>query len=229
MAYKIKKGDTLSKIAKDKGTTVAALMKANPSIKDKNSIRAGSNLSVPAKKKTTVNAASFDQQSNRVMKAPSKKKVTQVDTSKASRQRKGMGGPSKSASQYRPGTVPKTPSKRILVDAANFDKQPNRVMKPSGPNPSTPTSRSSTSTPKKKTDLPADFTKTRKKKTDLPADFTKSKTYNAPNVGLGKMKKLGGLPVGAKPFKGSYNSKTHKLQNIKGKTYVVPKPKTKKK
>ena len=229
MAYKIKKGDTLSKIAKDKGTTVAALMKANPSIKDKNSIRAGSNLTVPAKKKTTVNAASFDQQSNRVMKAPSKKdvkkKVTQVDTSKASSQRKGMGGPSKSASQYRPGTVPKTSSKRTLVDAANFDKQPNRVMKPSGtkgvstptsrPKLSTPTSRSSTSTPKKKT--------------DLPADFTKSKTYNAPNVGLGKMKKFGGLPVGAKLYKGKYDSKTHKLQNINGKTYVVPKPKAKRK
>ena len=221
MAYKIKKGDTLSKIAKDKGTTVAALMKANPSIKDKNSIRAGSNLTVPAKKKTTVNAASFDQQSNRVMKAPSKKKVKQVDTSKASSQKKGMSGPSKSGSQYRPGTVPKTSSKRTVVDAANFDKQPNRVMKPSGtkgvsmptsrPKLSTPTSRSSTSTPKKKT--------------DLPADFTKSKTSNAPNVGLGKMKKLGGLPVGAKPYKGSYNSKTHKLQNINGKTYVVPKAK----
>ncbi len=217
MAYKIKKGDTLSKIAKDKGTTVAALMKANPSIKDKNSIRAGSNLTVPAKKKTTVNAANFDKQPNRVMKAPSKKdvkkKVKQVDTSKASSQKKGMGGPSKSASQYRPGTVPKTSSKRTVVDAANFDKQPNRVMKPSGtkdvsmptsrPKLSTPTSRSSTSTPKKKTNL------------------------NAPNIGLGKMKKLGGLPVGAKPYKGSYNSKTHKLQNINGKTYVVPKAKKK--
>lgn len=37
------------------------------------------------------------------------------------------------------------------------------------------------------------------------------------------------LPAGAKPFKGGYNSKTHKLQNIRGKTYVVPKPKAKKK
>ena len=31
------------------------------------------------------------------------------------------------------------------------------------------------------------------------------------------------LPAGAKPFQGSYNSKTHKLQNIRGKTYVVKK------
>lgn len=218
MAYKIKKGDTLSKIAKDKGTTVTALMKANPSIKDKNSIRAGSSLAIPAKKKTPVNAGSFDQQSNRVMK-PSQKKVKQVDTSKASSQRKGMGGSSKSASQYRPGTVPKTSSKRTVVDAANFDKQPNRVMKPSGTKGvSMPTSR-----PKLPKPTSRSSTSTATKKTDLPADFTKSKTSNAPNVGLGKMKKFGGLPVGAKPYKGKYNSKTHKLQNINGKTYVVKK------
>lgn len=51
----------------------------------------------------------------------------------------------------------------------------------------------------------------------------KKKSNNAPNVGLGKMKTLGGLPVGAKPFKGSYNSKTHKLTKINGKMYTVPK------
>lgn len=54
---------------------------------------------------------------------------------------------------------------------------------------------------------------------------TKKKPSNAPNVGLGKMKTFGGLPVGAKPFKGSYNSKTHKLQKINGKMYTVPKGK----
>lgn len=31
------------------------------------------------------------------------------------------------------------------------------------------------------------------------------------------------LPAGAKPFQGSYNNKTHKLQKIRGKTYVVKK------
>ena len=34
-----------------------------------------------------------------------------------------------------------------------------------------------------------------------------------------------GLPAGAKPFKGSYNNKTHKLTKINGKMYVVPKGK----
>ena len=43
-AYTIKKGDTLGSIAKARGTTVAAILKANPGIKDKNKIRAGAGL-----------------------------------------------------------------------------------------------------------------------------------------------------------------------------------------
>jgi len=47
--YKIKSGDTLSKIAKRLGTTVSAIMAANKdSIKDKNKIRAGATLKLPA-------------------------------------------------------------------------------------------------------------------------------------------------------------------------------------
>lgn len=46
-SYKIKKNETLSGIAKDRGTTVAKLMKMNPGIKDKNKIRAGAGLRVP--------------------------------------------------------------------------------------------------------------------------------------------------------------------------------------
>ena len=45
--YKIKKGDTLTKIAKEKGTTVSELMKSNPQIKDKNMIVSGANLNLP--------------------------------------------------------------------------------------------------------------------------------------------------------------------------------------
>jgi len=43
-SYKIKKGDTLSSIAKARGTTVAKIMEANPGIKDKNKIRLGAGL-----------------------------------------------------------------------------------------------------------------------------------------------------------------------------------------
>ena len=48
-SYKIKKGDTLSGIAKARGTTVAKIMKMNPMIKDKNKIRAGAGLKLPPK------------------------------------------------------------------------------------------------------------------------------------------------------------------------------------
>ena len=47
MAYTIKKGDNLTKIAKANGTTVAALVKAN-GIKNPNAIRAGATLSIPS-------------------------------------------------------------------------------------------------------------------------------------------------------------------------------------
>jgi len=45
--YTIKPGDTLSQIAADSGTTVDALLKANPSITNKNMIFAGQNLTMP--------------------------------------------------------------------------------------------------------------------------------------------------------------------------------------
>ena len=45
--YKIKSGDTLSQIAKKYGTSVKAIMAANPKIKNANSIRAGAGLTIP--------------------------------------------------------------------------------------------------------------------------------------------------------------------------------------
>ena len=47
--YKIKKGDTLSEIAAANNTTVEALMKANPNIKDPNKIIAGADLNLSSK------------------------------------------------------------------------------------------------------------------------------------------------------------------------------------
>ena len=44
----IKSGDTLSKLAQTYGTTVDALMQANPQITDKNKIKAGASLNLPA-------------------------------------------------------------------------------------------------------------------------------------------------------------------------------------
>ena len=45
--YKIKSGDSLSKIAKSQGFTIKQLMAANPSLTDPNKIRAGANLKMP--------------------------------------------------------------------------------------------------------------------------------------------------------------------------------------
>jgi len=45
--HKVKKGDTLSAIAKRMGTTIKALMAANPSIKNANMIRIGQTIKGP--------------------------------------------------------------------------------------------------------------------------------------------------------------------------------------
>ena len=50
----IQKGQTLSGIAKSNGTTLDALLKANPSIKDPNKIYAGASLSLPEAPKTPL-------------------------------------------------------------------------------------------------------------------------------------------------------------------------------
>ncbi len=47
MSYRIKSGDTLSAIAKSHHTSVSALMKANPQIKNANKIYAGKSLNLP--------------------------------------------------------------------------------------------------------------------------------------------------------------------------------------
>jgi LysM repeat protein len=47
MSYRIQSGDTLSAIARSNHTTVSALMKANPSIKDANKIYTGRTLNLP--------------------------------------------------------------------------------------------------------------------------------------------------------------------------------------
>jgi len=47
MTYTVKPGDTLSKIAKRKGVTLAQLLQANPQIKNPNKIRVGQVINVP--------------------------------------------------------------------------------------------------------------------------------------------------------------------------------------
>ena len=74
------------------------------------------------------------------------------------------------------------------------------------------------------------------KRKQRPGSYDEEKKQNKKGPGVGKQDKAdprknfkstpvknAALPAGAKPFKGSYNSKTHKLKNIRGKTYVVKK------
>ena len=49
-SYKVKKGDTLSEIARDNGTTVKKLKAANPQIKDLNKIKPGQSIKIPMPK-----------------------------------------------------------------------------------------------------------------------------------------------------------------------------------
>ena len=52
--YQIKSGDTLSKIAAANGTTVAALMSANPNITNANKIQSGASLTIPGASSTVL-------------------------------------------------------------------------------------------------------------------------------------------------------------------------------
>lgn len=56
-SYRIRWGDTLSGIAARHGTSVSALMRANPSIKNKNLIYAGRTLSIPGGRDEFVRGA----------------------------------------------------------------------------------------------------------------------------------------------------------------------------
>src|SRR5215213_3095995 len=47
MTYTVKPGDTLSKIAKNNGVSLAQLLQANPQITDPNRIRVGDPITVP--------------------------------------------------------------------------------------------------------------------------------------------------------------------------------------
>ena len=79
------------------------------------------------------------------------------------------------------------------------------------------------------TPTPADFSTSAKKAAPKKAapkkTASKSKDPRGNQIKATPGKAKSALPAGAKPFKGSYNSKTHKLQKINGKMYTVPKGK----
>ena len=75
----IQKGQTLSGIAKQQGTTVDAIMKANPSIKNANLIYAGSSLNLPGTPASPVVAPKASVPSPSPTVTPSSTVTTRVD------------------------------------------------------------------------------------------------------------------------------------------------------
>jgi|TARA_X000001388_G_C2219433_1_gene118651 hypothetical protein len=83
--YKIKKGDTLSELARDNNTTVAKLMELNPDIKDKDKIRAGAGLKGINEKKEVYSRKYSPDPKGEEKKKVVKKKPTTIKKSKLSR------------------------------------------------------------------------------------------------------------------------------------------------
>jgi len=83
--YKIKKGDTLSELARDNNTTVAKLMELNPDIKDANKIRAGAGLKGINEKKEVYSRKYSPNPKDENKKKVVKKKPTTIKKSKLSR------------------------------------------------------------------------------------------------------------------------------------------------
>ena len=83
--YTIKKGDTLSELARDNNTTVAKLMELNPGIKDKDKIRAGAGLKGINEKKEVYSRKYSPNPKNEDKKKVVKKKPTTIKKSKLSR------------------------------------------------------------------------------------------------------------------------------------------------
>ncbi len=75
----IQKGQTLSGIAKQQGTTIDALLKANPTIKNPNLIYAGSSLNLPEAPKPTVVAPGASGSPQGAPLTPSTPVATRVD------------------------------------------------------------------------------------------------------------------------------------------------------
>ena len=167
------------------------------------------------------------------------KTTKQVDTKAAQAKRKASDAmSSKKKTPSAPTSRPKAPTKNFNVGVSkggvtfkeafkHFRKKGQSTFTWNGTKYTTNLEKAK---PKAsiKTPTPADFTATGPKKPEQKAKpKTKKKPSNAPNVGLGKMKTFGGLPVGALRKLGSkgYNSKKERLKKVGNTTYVFKKGK----
>lgn len=124
-SYKVKSGDTLSQIAKKNGTTIAAIMKANPSIKDANKIRLGQKINFTAgKAKNPYKGMSKDQMTGRGSNVISEadKKLMKSEIAKSRKDIKrapGVKAPKKA-------TKAKNPPKKLPVYEIDSKGVPSR-------------------------------------------------------------------------------------------------------
>ena len=111
MAYKVKSGDTLSQIAKNMGTTLKALMAANPQIKNANKIKPGQTIKTPTKTTTKTTPG-----------------VTTISVFGKDVQVKKVGG--KHYRVKKDGTLAKNPVSKL--QQANLDNPNSKIVKRTG-------------------------------------------------------------------------------------------------
>lgn len=167
------------------------------------------------------------------------KTTKQVDTKAAQAKRKASDAmSSKKKTPTAPPSRPKAPAKKYNVGVSKGGvsfKEAFKHYRGLGQASFTWNGKKYTTDVKKakpkakiSTPTPADFTAVGPKKpAPKKKTTTKKKPSNAPNVGLGKMKTFGGLPVGALRKLGSkgYNSKKERLKKVGDTTYVFKKGK----
>jgi spore germination protein YaaH len=111
MAYKVKSGDTLSQIAKNMGTTLKALMSANPQIKNANKIKPGQIIKTPTKTTTKTTPG-----------------ITTISVFGKDVQVKKVGN--KHYRVKKDGTLAKNPVSKL--QQANIDNPKSRIVKRTG-------------------------------------------------------------------------------------------------
>ena len=120
-SYTIRRGDTLSGIARRLGTTVSKLMAMNPQIKDANKIRAGAKLNIKGTPSGARSAAAA-----RVTKGPSRQEQIAARKKKTKARQAEMRKAKEEATK---GKRPFTPQAKPETTTALAGKSGPRVIK----------------------------------------------------------------------------------------------------
>ena len=138
--YKIKRGDTLSGIAKKYKTTVASIMKMNPGIKDKDKIRAGAGIRIGGTYKTPADkskAARGKSDFGKIFSPTEKQKARRAALKKNQMAGKRRGGVMKAAGGKMAKGYSKGGARRMMTAmggkmAKGYSKGGARMMRAMG-------------------------------------------------------------------------------------------------